>query len=177
MADTNITPGGTSLGLQALQSIIGMGYVPAVAALALAGVAPQLQQRTNTSIAPTVVAVSVAGVASSLTLRGGTTLALESIEGGVVSWPNLLNGQAGMASPPLRYRNAFFQVSGTFGAGGSVKLQGSNDGSTWNDLTPTAVTAAGFFAALGGSERPKYIRPNCTAGDGTTSLNVVAWFS
>jgi hypothetical protein len=39
------------------------------------------------------------------------------------------------------------------------------------------LTAAGFFAALGIMEHPRFIRPNVTAGDGTTSLTVTGYFS
>jgi hypothetical protein len=66
------------------------------------------------------------------------------------------------------------QVFGTFGAGGSVSIQGSNDGTNWatlNDSNGTALTftAAGIKQAL---ETAVYIRPKVTAGDGTTSLTV-----
>lgn len=71
------------------------------------------------------------------------------------------------------YRTAFFTATGTFGSGGSVQLEGSNDGVNWFKLSPAALTAAGSFAALGVTEVPKYIRPNVTAGDGTTSITVI----
>ena len=66
------------------------------------------------------------------------------------------------------------QVTGTFGAGGSVRIQGSNDGSTYaalHDAQGNAldITAAGIKEVL---EVPRYIRPLVTAGDGTTSLTV-----
>ena len=68
------------------------------------------------------------------------------------------------------------QVFGTFGAGGSVRVQGSLDGgTTWaalNDVQGNAlnVTAAGIERVQESTAR---VRPLVTAGDGTTSLTVV----
>ena len=70
------------------------------------------------------------------------------------------------------------QVYGTFGAGGSITLEGSCDKTTetptyfaltdpqGNAVTKTAAAAEAF------EEAPLLIRPNVTAGDGTTSLTV-----
>lgn len=68
------------------------------------------------------------------------------------------------------------QVFGTFGAGGSVRIQGSLDaGTTYaalNDVQGNAlnVTAAAIERV---QETCAQIRPLVTAGDGTTSLTVV----
>jgi hypothetical protein len=66
-------------------------------------------------------------------------------------------------------------VHGTFGAGGSITIQGSNDGTNWFALTDPqgnalTKTAAAIEQVL---ESPLYIRPLVTAGDGTTSLTVI----
>lgn len=67
------------------------------------------------------------------------------------------------------------QVVGTFGAGGSVSIYGSNDGgTTWTILTDPlgnnlTFTSAGMKQI---TELPYEIRPAVTAGDGTTSLAV-----
>lgn len=66
------------------------------------------------------------------------------------------------------------QVSGTFGSGGTVVIEGSLDGTnyyTLNDLQGSAlsVTAAKIE---GISEMVTYLRPRVTAGDGTTSISV-----
>jgi hypothetical protein len=67
------------------------------------------------------------------------------------------------------------QVVGTFGAGGSVSIEGSNDGgTTWKVLTDPqgnalTFTAAGLEAI---SEMTQKLRPHVTAGDGTTSLSI-----
>lgn len=90
------------------------------------------------------------------------------------TWTPLANGDTGAAvSSPLLGRMTV-QVTGTFGAGGTVVLQGSNDGTNWetlNDKAPAAIslTAAGLVAVL---ETPVFIRPSVTAGDGTTALTV-----
>jgi hypothetical protein len=65
-------------------------------------------------------------------------------------------------------------VSGTLGAAGSVTWQGSVDGgTTWftlNDDTHAALTMTTLNTNKPVLERPTLVRPNCTAGDGTTSL-------
>lgn len=68
------------------------------------------------------------------------------------------------------------QVTGTFGAGGSVQIEGSNDGgATWHVLNDPQGTALVFTAAKTEAilENTQLIRPNVTAGDGTTLLNVL----
>lgn len=108
--------------------------------------------------------------------RTQTTDANSQLADGVLrTWAGLLNGDNGDAGGS--YITASFQVSGTFGAGGSVSLQGSNDGANWYALSPTALTAAGGFGTLGVAEHPRYIRPIVTAGDGTTNLTVVGFFA
>lgn len=67
------------------------------------------------------------------------------------------------------------QVMGTFGAGGAVTLQGSNDGSSWYTLTDfqgnaLVITVAGIYTV---SEATRFIRPSITGSDGTTNLDVV----
>ena len=74
------------------------------------------------------------------------------------------------------------QVDGTFGAGATVTLQGSNDplGTTpvnWFPMTFVGGAAATFTTAGGAgikllAECPAAIRPLLSGGDGTTSLNV-----
>lgn len=61
-----------------------------------------------------------------------------------------------------------WQVTGTFGAGGSIQVEASLDGSNWV-IVGVALTAAGFVAM---NIPTGFIRFNVTAGDGTTSLAV-----
>lgn len=67
------------------------------------------------------------------------------------------------------------QVFGTFGAGGSLTIEGSNNGTNWAPVANRAGSALVFTAA--GINRvqdyPLFVRPRVTAGDGTTSLTVV----
>lgn len=84
--------------------------------------------------------------------------------------PELTAGSGWQMRPD--YETAWFTATGTFGAAGSIQLEGSNDGVNWFKLSPAALTAAGSFT-LAVNECPKYIRPNCTAGDGTTAITVI----
>ena len=92
----------------------------------------------------------------------------------LVAWTGLLNGDDGAPADWVDYSDRCFQVTGTFGAGGSVTIQGSNDGTNWAALADPQGNALTFTSqrieqAL---ELPRYVRPNVTAGDGTTSLTV-----
>lgn len=66
------------------------------------------------------------------------------------------------------------QVTGTFGAGGSVRVEGSLDGVTYAILTDPQGNALDITTAKIETimELVRYIRPRITAGDGTTSLTV-----
>lgn len=96
-----------------------------------------------------------------------------------VSWTPLANGDSGSAVDLNDYRDRSVQVLGTFGTGGSVTLQGSNDGgTTWATLTDQGgnnltFTAAGIKHV---QQLTEYIRPTVTAGDGTTALSVFVFF-
>ncbi len=92
----------------------------------------------------------------------------------VASWPALANGESGVAAELAQYSDRSVQFQGTFGAAGSVQLEGSNDGSNWHLLTDPqgndiVKTAADLEQV---SELTRYIRPRCTAGDGTTALAI-----
>jgi hypothetical protein len=90
------------------------------------------------------------------------------------SWGPLLNGEAGATLDLPAFGDRTVQIAGTFGAGGTIVIEGSLDGTNWitmNNIQGTALsfTAAGLRAV---SEATRYIRPRVTAGDGTTSLTV-----
>ncbi len=104
-----------------------------------------------------------------------TTVA--ATDGGyLATWTAIANGAQGDQLSPASWQSAFFQATGTFGSGGSVRLEGSNDGANWFPLSPAALTAPGSFAPLGANEKPQYVRPNVTAGDGTTAIAVTAFY-
>jgi hypothetical protein len=93
-----------------------------------------------------------------------------------VQW-TLANGDDGTPVSLSEFSDRSVQFSGTFGAGGSVQLEGSNDltsPTTWNLLTDyQGNNIVKTSASLEGVEEPTvWVRPKCTAGDGTTSIVV-----
>lgn len=97
----------------------------------------------------------------------------------VAVWTGLLNGDDGAAVKMAGSQDRSVQYVGTFGAGGSIQLEGSND-VTANGVAPInwfllstpqgttgAKTAAGVVQI---EEATLWVRPRVTAGDGTTSL-------
>jgi len=107
--------------------------------------------------------------------RASTRIDLQSaVPSCIIGWSGLLNGDTGAAVELIDYADKTVTITGTFGSGGSITLQGSNNGTNWfplNDPSSTAITktSAGMEAVL---EGPRYIRPIVTAGDGTTNLAV-----
>jgi len=92
----------------------------------------------------------------------------------VVAWENIPNGDSGspIEMPGSSVRSV--QVGGTFGAGGTVVIEGSNDGTNYVTLTDPQGNALSKGAAALESvqEVTRYIRPRVTAGDGTTAIDV-----
>lgn len=91
-----------------------------------------------------------------------------------VSWTPLLNGDSGAPYAMPGFADRAVQIAGTFGAGGTVVIEGTIDGTnyvTLNDPQGVAIskTAAGLSEI---SQIVKLIRPRVTAGDGTTSITV-----
>jgi len=92
----------------------------------------------------------------------------------VARWASLANGESGVAVEFPQYADRSVQIEGTFGAAGSVQMEGSNDGTNYqlltdpqgNDIVKTAADLEQI------SELTRYIRPRCTAGDGTTALAI-----
>ena len=67
------------------------------------------------------------------------------------------------------------QVIGSFGAGGTLVIQGSNDnGTTWHTLNDPQGNALSFTTAKTEAvlELTRLIRPFISGGDGTTDLDV-----
>jgi hypothetical protein len=101
----------------------------------------------------------------------------QHILGSAITWTwTLTNGDTGAPVPVADGLQQWLAsvVSGTLGVGGSVTWQGSLDGgATWvtlNDDTGSALTMTSTGTMKVVKERPTMVRPNCTAGDGTTSL-------
>lgn len=102
---------------------------------------------------------------------------ISDIRAGIVSitWTGLLNTDTGSVVDRVEFADRSVQVIGTFGAGGSCRIEGSNDGTNWAALTDPQgndlnITAAKIEAV---TENALYVRPNITAGDGTTNLSVI----
>jgi len=95
-----------------------------------------------------------------------------------VVWSPLANGDVGGPVKMGDWSDRTVQITGTFGTGGSVTLEGSNDkeseSPTYTALTdPQGNAVTKTAAALEVfEESPLLIRPNVTGGDGTTSLTV-----
>lgn len=92
----------------------------------------------------------------------------------VITWSSLANGDVGSALEMPGSPDRSIQVVGTFGSGGNLRIQGSNDGSNWSTLTDPQgndinLTASKIEQIM---EVVRYMRPNVTAGDGTTNLTV-----
>ena len=90
----------------------------------------------------------------------------------VLSWTGLLNGDDGAPVEMPGSADRSIQFLGTFGAGGTIVLEGSNDGTNYVTLTDPqgnaiSKTAAAIEAVL---ELTRWVRPRVTAGDGTTAL-------
>jgi hypothetical protein len=94
-----------------------------------------------------------------------------------VTWATLVNGDAGDACGPdlALWSDQTVQVTGTFGAAGTVVFEGSNDGTNWFTLNNPQGTALSFTAAglKKVQEGALYVRPHVTGGDGTTAIAVV----
>jgi len=93
----------------------------------------------------------------------------------IATWSGLLNGDVGDYFQFTDWADRCVQVSGVFGTGGTVVLEGSNDGTNWNTLSDMNGNAMSYTAAVikQMNEAPLYVRPHVTGGDGTTSLVVV----
>lgn len=96
--------------------------------------------------------------------------------GALITW-TLANGDTGEPLEGVDFADRTVQISGTFGAAGSCTIEGSNDGAAWFALTDPqgnaiTKTAAGLEVI---EEGPRYLRPNVTAGDGTTNLTITLW--
>lgn len=93
-----------------------------------------------------------------------------------ITWSGLLNGDDGAPVSVLgRYADKTVQVTGTPGAGLSVAIEGSNIiPESWGAMNDPqgVVLAIGDAAPVVIAESPRSIRPNVTAGDGTTNVVV-----
>lgn len=97
-----------------------------------------------------------------------------NVRGVSISWRFMHNGDVGLPVDMLAFADRSIQVEGTFGAGGNLEIQGSNDGALFRALhDPLGVlldiTAASIRQIM---EVTFLMQPVVTAGDGSTSLTV-----
>lgn len=92
----------------------------------------------------------------------------------VATWASMQLSDDGQPVELAMYADRSVQVTGTFGTGGSVRIEGSLDGTNYAPLTdPQGNTLDINTAKIEAiSELVRWIRPRVTAGDGTTSLTV-----
>lgn len=96
--------------------------------------------------------------------------------GSLVKWPALANGDTGRPFQQPAHNDRSVHVKGTFGAGGTCIIEGSNElvpatYATLNDPQGNVLsfTAEKIEAIL---ENVLGIRPRISAGDGTTAVDV-----
>lgn len=88
----------------------------------------------------------------------------------------LMQDEIGAPLAFAEYADRSVQVAGVFGAGGTVTLEGSNDGTHWATLAdpqgyPLVMTTNKIEAIL---ECVRFVRP-VAVGDGTTNLTVLVF--
>jgi len=73
------------------------------------------------------------------------------------------------------YPDKTVQIVGNFGTGGTLDIEGSNDGTNAAILTDTRGNSITKTAAYLGSmaENPLYIRPMLSAGTGAVDLDII----
>lgn len=93
----------------------------------------------------------------------------------IVTWANMENLDDGEPLELIGHPDRSVQVVGTFGAGGTLTIEGSNDGAAYAVLTDPQGEelnlVANDIAMI--SEVPRFLRPRVSAGDGTTDLTVI----
>ena len=92
----------------------------------------------------------------------------------LISWLGLANGDTGKPFTGADWADRSVQIEGTFGTGGTIVIEGSNNGSTYKTLRDHNGAQLTFMAAdlESVSHTVSAIRPRVSAGDGTTSINV-----
>lgn len=93
----------------------------------------------------------------------------------VATWAGMANGDDGEAIKFSQYADKSVQVIGIFGAGGSLVVEGSNNGTDWAPLSDPQGNDLYFSTAKIEmvTEATLYVRPRVAGGDGTTNLSVI----
>lgn len=100
-----------------------------------------------------------------------------------ITWANMANGDSGDPLSFAGHADKTVQIFGTFGSGGSVTFEGSNDprvvsdpnNAVWYTLEDIATMPLVLTSATGKliPDNPRFTRPRINAGDGTTSITVI----
>ncbi len=74
----------------------------------------------------------------------------------------------------VEFADRSVHVYGTFGAGGTILIEGSNDGIEWDTINNVQGTALSFTIKnlKQVAEVSRFVRAKVSAGDGTTSIRV-----
>lgn len=90
------------------------------------------------------------------------------------TWADMPNGETGEPMAAGKLADKTVQVTGTFGTGGTVTMEGSMNGTDWISLADEQGNVLTFTGGNGGliMQNYRYIRPNITAGDATTAITV-----
>lgn len=95
----------------------------------------------------------------------------------LIQWTPLTFSGTDVGAPAelMPFSDRTVQVVGTLGAGGSVRIEGSLNGTDYSVLTDPQGNALDIATLKAETvmELVRYIRPRITAGDGTTSLTVL----
>lgn len=94
----------------------------------------------------------------------------------IYNWPDLSLGDAGDPAGTVASGDRTVQVQGTFGVGGTVIIEGTLDMLNWFQLRDPSGSLLSFGAGGGLRailENVEAVRPRVTAGDITTSIQVI----
>lgn len=100
----------------------------------------------------------------------------------IVTWTGLTFATTDVGDPVqlAAWSEKTFQAFGTWGAGGNVVIEGSNEPSNPTNWSPisnrqgtTPFNLASATSINTSQDRPIWVRPRVTAGDGTTNVSVI----
>lgn len=94
----------------------------------------------------------------------------------IYTWAHMANTDAGVPVMGPGWADRSFQIEGTFGVGGTVLVEGSNDGVNYRTLNDPfgnalSLTSAGVHEL---TQIALWMRPRVSGGDITTDLTITA---
>lgn len=92
----------------------------------------------------------------------------------VIQWANMALNDIGLACGFVQYADRSVQLTGTLGAAGNMRWEGSNDSANYAVLTDPQGNNLDYttLKTEAVTELAVLARPRITAGDGTTLLTV-----